>query len=63
LTALVAIVLMLLAVGLDEALSPPLWLQAAIWAPVTVFAVIGALRLFKTLLLYSAYEARMDKPE
>ncbi|MGB3806132.1 MAG: DUF983 domain-containing protein [Erythrobacter sp.] len=63
LTALVAIVLMLIAIGIDEALRPPLWLQFAIWAPVTVFGVIGALRLFKTVVLYSAYEARHGSGE
>lgn len=62
LTAFVAIVLMMLAYGLDAALRPPLWLQAAIWAPVTVFGVIGALRLLKTTLLYASYEKDKGEP-
>lgn len=56
LTALFAIVLILLALGIEAAFRPPLWLQAAIWMPVTVLSVIGALRLFKTALLYEAFE-------
>ncbi len=63
LTALVAILLMLAAVGVDMALDPPLWLQAAFWAPVTVVAVIGALRLFKTVLLCASYEHRKGPTE
>ncbi len=56
LTALLAIVLIGIAVGIETAFRPPLWLQAAFWAPVTVFVVIGALRLFKTVLLYANFE-------
>ncbi len=63
LTALFAIVLILLALGIDATFRPPLWLQTAIWAPVTVFGVIGALRLFKTVLLYAAYENRETPTE
>lgn len=60
LTALMAIVLMLIALGLEEMLRPPLWLQAAVWAPATVGAVIGGLRLFKTALLYASYQMRAE---
>lgn len=60
LTALVAIILILIAYGIEVAFRPPLWLQAAFWAPVTVFGVIGALRLFKTVLLYAAYEKQRE---
>ena len=55
-TALFAIVLMMIAIGVETAFRPPLWLQAAFWAPVTVFGVIGMLRLFKTALLYANFE-------
>ena len=55
LTALVAVVLIGLAYTLEATLSPPLWLQAAFWAPVTVGGVIFTLRLFKTTLLYARY--------
>ena len=55
-TAFVAVLIMLAALGIDTALRPPLWLQLAFWAPVTVFGVLGALRMFKTILLYAAFE-------
>lgn len=61
LTALVAIILILIAYGIETAFGPPLWLQAAFWAPVTVFGVIGALRVFKTALLYAAYETQQEE--
>jgi len=63
LTAIVAIVLMLLAFAVETTLRPPLWLQAAFWAPVTVGAVIYSLRLFKTVLLYAAYERETGEAE
>jgi uncharacterized protein (DUF983 family) len=56
LTLLLAGVLIAAALGIDAWLRPPLWLQFAVWAPVTLGGVIFALRLFKTLLLYAAYE-------
>ncbi len=62
-TALLAIVLMLIAVGIETTFRPPIWLQAAFWAPITVFGVIGALRLFKTTLLYAAYNKHETNPE
>jgi uncharacterized protein (DUF983 family) len=63
LTALVAIVLILIAYAIEATLRPPLWLQAAFWAPVTVGVVIFALRFFKTMLLYAGYERLEDKGE
>lgn len=56
LTAFVAILLIIIAYAVEATLRPPLWLQAAFWAPVTVGVVIFSLRLFKTTLLYAAYE-------
>jgi uncharacterized protein (DUF983 family) len=55
-TMLLAVVLILAALGVDEWLRPPLWLQMAIWAPVTVGAVIGSLRFYKTMWVYHQYE-------
>ena len=63
LTALVAVVLIGLAYTVEAALSPPLWLQTAFWAPVTVGGVILTLRLFKTTLLYARYERSQEKGE
>lgn len=63
LTALVAVVLIMLACGIEATLRPPLWLQAAFWAPVTVGTVIFVLRLFKTVMLYTGYERQSGKGE
>ena len=60
-TALVAILLIIAAFALDEFVSPPLWLQAMIWTPVTIAAVLGSLRLYKTALLYRQYEIACAK--
>ena len=61
LTAFVAIILILIAYGIEATLRPPLWLQASFWAPVTVGVVIYALRLFKTTLLFASYERKSDQ--
>jgi len=63
LTAIVAIMLIMLAYLVEATLRPPLWLQAAFWAPVTVGIVIYSLRLFKTVLLYAAYEKSKEPTE
>lgn len=62
-TVVTAIVLIVIALAIESAFRPPLWLQAAFWAPVTVGVVIFALRLFKTVLLYAAFEKSKDTPE
>ncbi len=56
LTMLLALVLILAALGVDEWLRPPLWLSFVVWAPVTVGAVIGGLRFYKTMWIYHQYE-------
>jgi len=56
LTILLALGLMLTALGVDEWLRPPLWLSLAVWLPVTVGGVIGALRFTKTMWVYHQYE-------
>jgi uncharacterized protein (DUF983 family) len=55
-TMLLALALMLAALGIDEWLRPPLWLSLAIWLPVTVGGVIYALRFYKTMWVYHQYE-------
>ncbi|MEM9501835.1 MAG: DUF983 domain-containing protein [Pseudomonadota bacterium] len=62
-TILVAALLIALAIGVDITLRPPFWLQAAIWGPVTIVAVIGVLRFYKTALLYRQYELRAEREE
>lgn len=56
LTVALAAILATLTILADIAFQPPFWLQLAFWAPVTVGAVIFALRLYKTALLYARYE-------
>ncbi len=58
LTTLVWAVLVALALGLDEALYPPIWVHAVIWVPVTAIAVIYALRLARAASLFAAYRAK-----
>lgn len=55
-TILVAFALFAAAYGVDALLRPPLALQMAFWAPVTIGAVLYALRFYKTLFLYAGYE-------
>jgi uncharacterized protein (DUF983 family) len=59
-TMLLALVLILAALGLDEWLRPPLWVSLVIWAPVTVGAVIFGLRFYKTMWVYHQYEERQQ---
>ena len=57
-TILVAAILISAAMAVDIYLRPPFWLQVVVWAPITMAAVIGTLRLYKTTLLYRQYEAQ-----
>ncbi|WP_432201912.1 DUF983 domain-containing protein [Erythrobacter sp. W53] len=56
LTLLIALVLIGLALWLDSLIRLPLWLLALFWVPVTLGAVLGGVRLMKTVLLYARYE-------
>ncbi len=58
LTLLIAAALVGLALAVDALLAPPLWLQMALWTPITVGGVIFVLRVYKTTLLYARYERR-----
>ena len=57
-TMLLALVLILAALGVDEWLRPPLWASFLFWGPVTVGAVIFGLRFYKTMWVYHQYEER-----
>lgn len=59
-TMLLALVLILAALGEDEWLRPPLWASLLFWGPVTVGSVIVALRLYKTMWVYHQYEERQQ---
>ncbi len=56
-TMVIAVLLISAAIVIDDALRAPIWLQAMIWAPLTVGLVLSALRLFKTAFVYRAYSA------
>jgi uncharacterized protein (DUF983 family) len=56
LTMLLALVLILAALGVDELLRPPIWASLLFWAPVTVGGVIFALRFYKAMWVYHQYE-------
>jgi uncharacterized protein (DUF983 family) len=43
------------AIGVDLAFSPPLWLHALLWPPITLVLILGALRLAKGALLALEY--------
>mgnify|MGYP005853669881 CR=1 FL=1 len=59
-TMLLALALILAALGVDEWLRPPLWLSLLFFAPLTVGAVIGGLRFYKTMWVYHQYEERQQ---
>nr|WP_298926650.1 DUF983 domain-containing protein [uncultured Erythrobacter sp.] len=61
LTILIAVLLISAAIGIDMALQPPFWLQAVFWSVITITAVLGGLRLYKTALLYAAYDAKLEQ--
>ncbi len=55
-TMVLALALIMAALGVDEWLRPPLWASFLFWAPVTVGSVIGGLRLYKAMWVYHQYE-------
>jgi uncharacterized protein (DUF983 family) len=55
-TMLLALALILAALAIDEWLRPPLWASFLFWGPVTVAAVLFALRFYKTMWVYHQYE-------
>jgi len=59
-TMLLALVMILAALGVDEWLRPPLWASFLCWGPVTVGSVIFGLRFYKTMWVYHQYEERQS---
>lgn len=51
LTLIVGAVILGLALAVDANLKPPMWVHVLLWVPLTVAAVVGALRVSKALLL------------
>lgn len=55
------------AIAIQLAWGPPIWLQLIIWLPITVFGVVGSLRVAKAALLgaeyrNAAHERRITPP-
>lgn len=59
-TILAAALLITVALTIETLFRPPIWLQLVIWAPLTVGAVLGALRGFKTYMLFASYERHSE---
>jgi len=55
-TMLLALALIMAALGVDEWLRPPLWATFLFWGPVTIASVVFALRFYKTMWVYHQYE-------
>lgn len=60
LTMVLALVLILAALAVDEWLRPPLWASLLFWGPVTIASVVAGLRLYKTMWVYHQYEERAE---
>lgn len=58
LTLIIGAVLVGLALWLDAAVRPPLWVHALIWVPVTIGAVLVGLRYAKGALLAAEFRNR-----
>ena len=56
LTLIVGALIIALALGLDSALHPPLWVHVILWVPLTVVAVVYGLRVGKAALLASEHQ-------
>ncbi len=60
-TIVVAAALIGLALWIEDTFRPPLILQMIVWTVVTVAAVLGALRAFKTYMLMVSYERALER--
>lgn len=58
LTLIIGAVIVTLALVTELKLHPPFWLHFLLWIPLTVGAVVGALRLSKAALLILEYRNR-----
>ena len=55
LTLIIGAVIVILALVVDSAFQPPIWVHALLWVPLTAVLVIGGLRACKAWLLISEY--------
>jgi uncharacterized protein (DUF983 family) len=65
LTLIVGTIVTILAIALELAADPPVWVHVVLWVPLTLILVVGSLRLAKAALLAlefrnQAREGRID---
>lgn len=65
---LVGILIVPLALGLEVALSPPVWVQIVLWLPASLALCLVLLRPFKAIMFalqwrHGAAEARFEAPD
>ena len=58
LTLIVGALVVVLALWLELAVEPPLWVHAVLWIPLTVALTLGGLRIAKAALLASEFRNR-----
>ena len=68
LTLILGTIITIAAISVELTLHPPLWLQMAIWLPVTAIGVVYSLRIAKGALMAAEYrnearEGAMVRPE
>lgn len=56
LTLIIGALLIALALTVDSAFAPPMWVHVVLWAPLTAAAVIYGLRIAKAALLASEHQ-------
>lgn len=56
LTLIIGALLVALALALDAAVQPPLWVHVVLWVPLTAAAVVYGLRVAKGALLASEHQ-------
>ncbi len=56
LTLIIGALLVVLALSLDAAIQPPLWVHVLLWVPLTAAAVVYGLRVAKGALLASEHQ-------
>ncbi len=58
LTLIVGALIIGIALTVEVTFTPPMWVHALLWIPLTSAAVIGALRVSKAALLIAEYRSR-----
>nr|WP_137676119.1 DUF983 domain-containing protein [Parerythrobacter lutipelagi] len=58
LTLIIGAVVVGLAMWLEIAVTPPIWVHALLWIPLVVLSVFAGLRLAKTWLIHAEYRNR-----